>query len=558
MLPFQYSSIYQIYLKSFQDSNNDGIGDLRGITQRLDYIKALGVSYIWITPFFTSPQQDNGYDVADYCAIDPMYGTMEDFEHLVQQASLLNIGIMLDMVFNHTSTHHPWFQRALDGDPTYRDYYIWHNPMSDGSPPTNWESKFGGSAWEYVPALNQYYLHLFDVTQADLNWEDPALRQELRQVLRFWMNKGVKGFRFDVINLISKPTVFENDALGNGKRMYTDGHNVHEYLKELCAELHAAQILTVGEMSSTTIEHCVKYSHPDQHELSMCFHFHHLKVDYKDQQKWCLQKPDFMALRNLLHEWQLGIQRGGGWSALFWSNHDQPRILSRFGDPKHYPTESGKMLAAVLYLMRGTPYIYQGEEIGMTNAGFTDLTQYRDVESINYFKILRGQGIEPGEILEILRQRSRDNARTPMQWDDSPHAGFTAGTPWLQVNPHHQAIHVKRLQHDSSILAWYQTLIALRKQKDAIALGSYQPLLQTHDKVIAYQRDYHTQHIIVIANFFGEQTEITLDLPNLQQYHCILRNYAQRPLQKIMQLQPYETLILEYERNRTSERNITS
>lgn len=351
--------VYQIYPKSFQDSDGDGIGDLRGIIRRLDYLKDLGVDILWLTPVFPSPQRDNGYDVADYCSIDPMFGTMEDMEELILEGKKRGIGLMLDMVFNHTSTSHSWFQKALSGEKEYQDYYIWEEGTPDKAP-TNWESKFGGPAWEYVPSLKKWYLHLFDVTQADLNWKNPKVRQELKNVIRFWKNKGVEGFRFDVVNLISKPEVLKDDEMGDGRRFYTDGVHVHDYLKELVRDTGIEELVTVGEMSSTTLENCIRYSNPAEKELSMCFNFHHLKIDYKDGRKWELKKPDMMELKTLFKTWQEGMEQGGGWNALFWCNHDQPRIVSRLGDEGAYWKESAKMLAGAIHLMRGTPYIYQG------------------------------------------------------------------------------------------------------------------------------------------------------------------------------------------------------
>ena len=387
MAEFKNKVIYQIYPKSFCDSNGDGLGDLRGVTSKLDYLAELGVSCLWLTPFFPSPQRDNGYDVADYRAVDPRFGTMADLEELIREADKRGIGLMLDMVFNHTSTEHAWFQRALAGEKKYQDYYI----FKEGSPdkaPTNWVSKFGGPAWEYLPALGKWYLHLFDVSQDDLNWENPGVRAELADILRFWKAKGIQGFRFDVVNLISKPAVYEDDPQGDGRRFYTAGPKVHQYLQELAAAGGSEGMITVGEMSSTSLENCIGYTAPDRHELSMCFNFHHLKVDYKNGDKWALMPPDRMALKKLFTLWQEGMQAGGGWNALFWCNHDQPRAVSRFGDDKTYWAESAKMLGAAIHLMRGTPYIYQGEEIGMTNAGFGSIRQYRDVESLNYYQIL--------------------------------------------------------------------------------------------------------------------------------------------------------------------------
>lgn len=367
--------VYQIYVRSFNDSNGDGIGDLRGITQRLDYLKRLGVDYLWITPFFSSPQNDNGYDVADYRSVEPMFGTMEDFDELSREARARGIGLMLDMVFNHTSTSHEWFRRALAGDPRYLAYYKFVDAAPDataanpGEPPTNWASKFGGSAWEYVPALHKWYLHLFDVSQADLNWDNPEVRAELADVVRFWKAKGVSGFRFDVVNLISKPKRLEDDLEGDGRRFYTDGPHVHEYLQELVREGGIEDMVTVGEMSSTSIENCIRYTAPRYHELTQALSFHHLKVDYAGGDKWALAEPDIPRLRGLLRDWQERMTAGGGWNALFWSNHDQPRPNSRFGDcsTRELWRRSSELLPVCTHLLRGTPYVYQGEELGMTN-----------------------------------------------------------------------------------------------------------------------------------------------------------------------------------------------
>lgn len=497
---FEDKVVYQIYPKSFQDSDGDGWGDINGIRSRIDYLAGLGVDYLWLTPFFTSPQRDNGYDVADYRAVDLRFGTMADLEALIAEAEMRGIGLMFDMVFNHTSTAHEWFQKALQGDAKYMDYYIFRDGTPD-APPTNWQSKFGGSAWEYVPHLGKWYLHLFDVTQADLNWENPAVREELKDILRFWKAKGVKGFRFDVVNLISKGE-FVDDNEGDGRRFYTDGPHVHEYLKELVHDSSIEGMVTVGEMSSTTIANCIRYTNPAEHELSMTFSFHHLKVDYKDGDKWSLMAPDIHALKEIFASWQEGMARGGGWNAVFWCNHDQPRIVSRLGDAGRYWKESAKMLAAAIHLMRGTPYIYQGEEIGMTNADFTDISDYRDVESINYHDILRASGQSEEETMKIIRARSRDNGRTPMQWTAGESAGFTTGTPWLGVNRNHAAINVEaEREDDDSILAFYRRLIALRKEHRIIAEGSIRFLERENDEILAYERELEGEYLLVLCNF---------------------------------------------------------
>ena len=542
-MEFKKQTVYQIYPKSFNDSNGDGLGDLKGVTDKLLYLKELGIDYIWLTPFFVSPQNDNGYDVADYRNIDPRYGTMEDAENLISEAGKLGIGIMLDMVFNHTSTEHEWFKKAMEGDPKYMDYYIFRDPKPDGFAPTNWVSKFGGNAWEYVPKFNKYYLHLFDKTQADLNWENPQVREELKDILKFWQNKGVKGFRFDVVNLISKPDTFEDDFEGDGRRFYTDGIRVHQYLKELCRDsgLNENGMVTVGEMSSTTIDNCIRYSNPDEKELSMCFSFHHLKVDYKNGNKWELQPCDFMALKNLLNKWQIGMEEGNGWNALFWCNHDQPRVLSRFGDDKNYPTESAEMLATMIHLMRGTPYVYQGEEIGMTNAYFEDISQYKDVESLNYFKILKDDGIPEDEVYEILRCRSRDNSRTPMQWDNSENAGFTTGTPWIEVNKNYKTINADNaVKNKNSVFHYYKKLIALRKENDVIAYGSYKPEMEDNTNVFAYSREYEGKKLFVVCNFYGTETKISLP-DEFVGKEILISNYKDAKAEKEVTLRPFET-----------------
>lgn len=544
--------IYQIYLKSFKDSNGDGIGDIRGITEQLDYLKTLGVDYLWITPFFVSPQNDNGYDVADYKKIDPIFGTMEDLEELIREGKKRGIALMLDMVFNHTSTSHIWFQKALAGDEKYQNYYF----FKEGTPdqlPTNWESKFGGPAWEYVPQLKKWYLHLFDVSQADLNWENPEVREELKDVIRFWKEKGIGGFRFDVVNLISKPAFFEDDFIGDGRRFYTDGRHVHEFLKELTADTGIDQYVTVGEMSSTSLDNCIRYSNPREKELSMVFNFHHLKIDYKDGKKWELMQPDYMQLKELFEDWQTGMQKTNSWNALFWCNHDQPRIVSRLGDEQQYWKVSAKMLAASIHLMRGTPYIYQGEEIGMTNPHFEDIEQYRDVESLNYYRILLDQGKTSKEAMEILMERSRDNSRTPVQWNDQKNAGFSEGTPWIGLCKNYTKINIStQMQQTDSIWAFYKKLIQLRKQKNVISQGQITFLEKENKQVLAYRRNFQKEELIVFNNLTREETKIHLE-EGWEKYHILLTNYEEekdRTEEKRISgnqwtLRPYETLVLE-------------
>lgn len=545
MIDFKKSAVYQIYPKSFYDRNKDGLGDLRGVIEKLDYIKALGVDYIWMTPFFVSPQKDNGYDVEDYRNIDSRYGSMEDFEELVREAKRRDIRLMLDMVFNHTSSRHEWFQKALAGDETYKNYYIFKKSEKPGVPPTNWESKFGGSAWEYVPKLDEYYLHLFDVSQPDLNWENEKVRREVQNIVKFWIKKGVKGFRFDVVNLISKGA-FRDDEAGDGRSFYTDGPNVHSYLKELNQQTFGQdiEIVTVGEMSSTSMENCFQYAGADSHELSMVFSFHHLKVDFVGNDKWVAVPFDFGKLKQILFDWQTGMERENAWNAVFWCNHDQPRVVSRFGDEQKYWKESAKMLATVIHCMRGTPYIYQGEELGMTNAGFTHISQYQDVESQNHFQILKEKGLSEAQAYEILQIHSRDNSRTPMQWNATKHGGFTTGTPWIEVNKNYETINAaQQLGDTDSVFHYYQKLIQLRKDYAVIAYGDFIPEEEDNPSILAYQRTYQGQTLLVICNFYGIETEWD-SRRNLEGYACLIGNYKKQPIEQVIALRPYEALVL--------------
>ena len=549
---FKNKVVYQIYPKSFMDNNNDGFGDIRGIISKLDYLQNLGVDIIWSTPFFVSPQKDNGYDVADYYNVDPSYGTMEDVEELIKEAKKRNIDIMFDMVFNHTSTEHEWFKKAINGEEKYKNYYIFKKGRvvnGKKEPPTNWVSKFGGNAWQYVEKFDEYYLHLFDVSQADLNWDNEEVRKEIFDIVNFWIKKGVYGFRFDVINLISKPEVFEDDFEGDGRRFYTDGINIHKYLKELNKNTFGKydNAITVGEMSSTSIENCIKYSGEKENELSMVFSFHHLKVDYKNKDKWQLMDFDFQELKNLLFTWQEGMQDNNAWSALFWCNHDQPRIVSRFGDDKKYHKESAKMLATVIHCLRGTPYIYQGEEIGMTNAYFDNINQYKDVESINYFNILKNNGIEEKEIYKILQSRSRDNSRTPMQWNDKENAGFSNAKPWIEVIDNYKDINAENnIKDENSIFNHYKKLIKLRKEYKVISEGKTIPILKDDQNVFAFIREYNNEKLLVINNFYGN--ECTIDLSNIdfdiKKSKCLLSNYDEAVLDNTLKLRPYESILL--------------
>lgn len=539
---WQNGVIYQIYPKSFQDTTGRGTGDLRGVTQRLDYLKTLGVDALWLTPFYISPQIDNGYDVANYTAIDPAYGTLDDFDELVKQAHARGIRLVLDMVLNHTSTQHAWFRESLSKESPYREFYIWRDGTPDALP-NNWRSKFGGNAWRWHAESEQYYLHLFAPEQADLNWENPQVRSELKKVCEFWADRGVDGLRLDVINLISKDQDFPDDNLGDGRRFYTDGPRAHEYLQEMSRDVFTPRnLMTVGEMSSTSLENCQQYAALDGRELSMTFNFHHLKVDYPNGEKWTLAKPDYVALKTLFSHWQQGMH-GVAWNALFWCNHDQPRIVSRFGDEGEYRTTSAKMLAMVLHGMQGTPYIYQGEEIGMTNPHFARITDYRDVESHNMFAEQRAKGRDAEELLAILASKSRDNSRTPMQWDATPNGGFTTGEPWIDLCDNVATLNVDAALSDpDSVFYTYQSLIALRKSLPLLTWGDYQDLLPTHPSLWCYRRQWQGQTLIVVANLSHECQSWQPDALS-GDWRVVLSNYAEVASQPAaMTLRPFEAV----------------
>ncbi|WP_439826543.1 alpha,alpha-phosphotrehalase [Aeromonas caviae] len=543
---WQSAVIYQIYPKSFQDSGARGTGDLKGIMARLDYLKTLGVDALWLTPVYVSPQVDNGYDIADYLNIDPAYGTMTDFEALLGAAHARGIRIVMDIVVNHTSTEHAWFKSALgDKNSPYRDYYIWRDPV-DGGVPNNWQSKFGGSAWELDPATGQYYLHLFAREQADLNWENPAVRAEVKNIIHFWAKKGVDGFRLDVINLISKDQRFPSDDSGDGRRFYTDGPRIHEFLQDVSRDVFApVGAMTVGEMSSTSLEHCQRYGALDGSELSMVFNFHHLKVDYPNGDKWTKAPFDFLELKRIFNHWQSGMH-GKGWSALFWCNHDQPRIVSRFGDEGEHRVVAAKMLASTLHGLQGTPYIYQGEEIGMTNPGYQRINDYQDVESRNIFAIKQAEGMSEAEILAILGAKSRDNSRTPMQWSAASNAGFTSGTPWLKPAANYSEINAEAALADQHSVFWhYRDLIRLRKSHPIFTQGDYQELLAGHPQIWAYVRRANGQTLLVVSNFYGEPVEFALPAERQSgEGRLLLGNYPDSPARpQSCKLRPYESLI---------------
>ncbi|MCT3490796.1 alpha,alpha-phosphotrehalase [Lactobacillus delbrueckii subsp. lactis] len=538
--------IYQIYPKSFYDANGDGIGDLRGIIEKIDYIKKLNVDMIWFNPFYVSPQNDNGYDIANYREIDPLFGTMDDFEELQAKLADIGVGVMLDMVLNHCSTEHEWFKKALAGDEKYRKFFYLRPGKPDGSLPNNWQSKFGGPAWSKFGDTDLYYLHLYDSTQADLDWHNPEVRKELEDVVNFWRGKGVRGFRFDVINVTGKSEdLVDSTDPTEEKTLYTDTPVVHDYLKELNRTTFGQDedSITVGEMSSTTIPNSVRYTNPKEKELSMVFTFHHLKVDYKDGEKWTKTPFDFMKLKGLLSSWQTGMTEGGGWNAVFWNNHDQPWALNRFGDPVHYREKSAEMLAATIHFLRGTPFIYQGEELGMVNPDYQSMDEYVDVECKNAYQELLDKGMSEDEAFAIIKAKSRDNSRVPMHWDDSKYAGFSQVKPWL-LPTHQDEINVKKELAEGEIFAFYQKLIALRKQEAVISAGGFREILPDDQQVFAYIRELDGEKLVVFNNFYGKEAVISVP-SDLQECGQILLDNYKRELSCLpgeLSLRPYESL----------------
>ena len=530
--------VYQIYPKSYKDTTGNGIGDFRGIIEKIPYLAKLGVDMVWLNPFYPSPQRDNGYDISDYMAVDTLFGDMADFEEMVRVGKEHKIDFMLDMVLNHCSTEHEWFQKALAGDQYYQDFFFIQDQ------PTDWQSKFGGSAWAPFGDTGKYYLHLFDETQADLNWRNPNVRKELFKVVNFWRDKGVKGFRFDVINLIGKDEVLVDCPENEGKPAYTDKPIVHDYLRMMNQATFGTDdsFMTVGEMSSTTMENCVLYSSPDRQELSMTFNFHHLKVDYKDGQKWTLAPFDFEELKRLYHSWGKEMSDKNGWSALFWNNHDQPRALNRFVDIQHFRNEGATMLAASIHLSRGTPYIYMGEEIGMIDPDYDSMADYVDVESINAYQMLLKEGKSEQEAFQIIQAKSRDNSRIPMQWDASENAGFSTGTPWLKAGKSYKDINVEN-EIQGPIFIFYQDLIRLRKEMPIISEGSYKPAFEDSKQVYAFERQYEDEKLLVLNNFYA--TEVEIDLPVVYQNGQILiSNYEDVEVSEKILLKPYQTLAI--------------
>ncbi|HHA7164333.1 TPA: alpha,alpha-phosphotrehalase [Streptococcus pneumoniae] len=530
--------VYQIYPKSYKDTTENGIGDFRGIIEKIPYLAKLGVDMVWLNPFYPSPQRDNGYDISDYMAVDPLFGDMADFEEMVCVGKEHKIDFMLDMVLNHCSTEHEWFQKALAGDKYYQDFFFIQDQ------PTDWQSKFGGSAWAPFGDTGKYYLHLFDETQADLNWRNPNVRKELFKVVNFWRDKGVKGFRFDVINLIGKDEVSVDCPENEGKSAYTDKPIVHNYLRMMNQATFGSDdsFMTVGEMSSTTMENCVLYSSPDRQELSMTFNFHYLKVDYKDGQKWTLAPFDFEELKSLYHSWGKEMSDKDGWSALFWNNHDQPRALNRFVDIQNFRKEGATMLAASIHLSRGTPYIYMGEEIGMIDPDYDSMADYVDVESLNAYQMLLEEGKSQQEAFQIIQAKSRDNSRIPMQWDASENAGFSTGTPWLKAGKSYKDINVEN-EIKGLIFTFYQDLIRLRKEMPIISEGNYKPAFEDSKQVYAFERQFEDQKLLVLNNFYAKEVEI--DLPAVYQNGQILiSNYEDAEVSEKILLKPYQTLAI--------------
>ncbi len=513
------SVVYQIYPRSFCDSNGDGIGDLNGITGKLDYLKELGIDVIWLSPVYQSPNDDNGYDISDYRKIMAEFGTMEDYDRMLSRAHELGIKIMMDLVVNHTSDEHPWFVESRKSeDNEYRDYYIWRDGK-EGKEPNNWGSCFGGSAWKYDEKTDQYYLHLFSEKQPDLNWENPKVRESVFDMMTWWCEKGIDGFRMDVISLISKTPGLPDGALGKSgygefASSCANGPRVHEYLQEMNREvLSKYDLITVGECSGVTVEEAKKYASSSGKELNMVFQFEHMDLDGGESFKWNHEKIPLTELKKIMSKWQTELA-GKAWNSLYWCNHDQPRMLSRMGnDAPKYREVSAKMLATCLHMMQGTPYVYQGEELGMTNYPFTSLEEFRDIESINAYRELTEKGIvSPEDMFDYISYKGRDNARTPMQWDDGPQAGFTTGTPWIPVNPNYKEIHAKeQMERETSVFHYYKKLIRLRKEREIIVYGDYKLLMPDSEELYVYLRSYQGEKLLVMCNYTAR--EIALRIP---------------------------------------------
>lgn len=542
--------VYQIYPKSFNDSNGDGIGDIKGIIEKLDYLNYLGIDGIWLSPIYRSPNADNGYDISDYQNIMNEFGEMEDFDLLLKESHLRGIKIIMDLVVNHTSDEHPWFVESKKSkDNPYRDYYIWKEGKN-GKEPNNWGSWFGGPAWEYCKETGMYYFHIFSSKQPDLNWRNSAVRQDVFQMMRWWLDKGIDGFRLDAISVISKPEDFPDATTKNNRGLYGDlssfclhGPHIHDYLKEMNEKvLSQYDIFTVGEASGVTLEEAKKYAGYDRNELNMVFQFEHVEMNHGKYGKWNNKRFELKQLKKIFKKWQEGLD-GCSWNALFWSNHDQPRCVSRFGDDEKYWEKSAKMLATCLYMMKGTPFIYQGEEIGMTNAYFQSLSDYKDLESLNaYDELVNKLGVKKETMKEYLQNVSRDNARTPMQWNSQSHAGFTSGEPWIHVNRNYKQINVEnQLENNDSILNYYRKIIKLRKQYPEIIYGSFHTLLDDSNELFAFERKLKGTKIYVVCNF--TENNVVWDLIP-KHSEILISNYKDRTSQHI---RPYEAVVFKTE-----------
>ncbi len=546
------SVVYQIYPRSFCDSNGDGIGDIKGITSKLDYLKELGVDVVWLSPVYQSPNDDNGYDISDYQAIMEEFGTMEDFDEMLAAMHERGLKLVMDLVVNHTSDEHRWFvESRKSADNPYRDYYIWR-PAKDGKEPNNWGSCFSGPAWEYDPETEMYYLHLFSKKQPDLNWDNPVVRDEVFKMMNWWIDKGVDGFRMDVISLISKKPDLPDGVPGiNGYASFNEpanGPHVHEYLQEMREKvLNRADTITVGECSGVTLEEAKKYARSDGKELNMVFQFEHMDVDADGDNKWSDKKMDLRDMKEILTRWQKGLEEIA-WNSLFWENHDQPRSVSRFGNDGEYWEASAKMLATCLHMMQGTPYIYQGQELGMTNVPFETIEDFRDLDSINAYYELTEQGVfSKEEMMRFLRYKSRDNARTPFQWNEKENAGFTSGTPWIMVNPNYTEINAEeQTGRDDSILNYYKKLIRLRKENEIIVYGTYDLLLPDSKEIYAYTRTLGDKKLLVVCSFTAEETAFEMPEEFLRG-EVLIRNYDGNcgfGDNGRMTLKPYEAMVV--------------
>ena len=537
--------VYQIYPRSFKDSNGDGIGDLKGIIEKLDYLNYLGIDVIWLSPVYKSPNDDNGYDISDYQNIMDEFGTMKDFDELLRECHKRNIKIMMDLVVNHTSDEHSWFMESKKSkNNEYRDYYVWKEGIN-GQPPNNWGSVFSGPAWQYDEETQMYYLHLFSKKQPDLNWENPKLRNEIYSMMKWWLDKGVDGFRMDVINFISKDQNFPNGENGDFGPYAMNGPRIHEFLKEMKQMvLKEKDLITVGEMPGVTVEQGNLYTGKDRDELNMVFQFEHMDIGNGEFGKWHKNSFKLTELKRIMTKWQKGLENNG-WNSLYWNNHDQPRVVSRFGDDKKYWNKSAKMLATCLHMMQGTPYIYQGEEIGMTNVSFEKLSDYKDIEILNaYEDLVVKKGRSHEEMMQGIYDRGRDNARTPMQWNDSENGGFTLGTPWIKVNPNYKSINVEEeINNEDSILNYYKKLIKIRKDNEIVVYGKYDLLLEESEEIYSYMRTLNNERLLVICSFSKEET--TFNLPSEVEYNSkklLIGNYdvcIDEQLENI-KLRPYE------------------